>query len=174
MVNSMANKIKYGGKYISFKQAVMNETGMSAEQYTKEYDVYKHKVRNWNRATGNFGTEHALSPSETFYYYKKAQVKGYQNDLGEAIANVSSATSKKIPSNAFDIVVNRDRIAFHDFMYKKDKDGSERQNRYSQSAILLFELYDKEQITATQLHQTLLELADGLKQAIEDGMIGSE
>ena len=166
----------YRGKYVSYKKAVMLETGITAEEYTKQYDIYKHKVRNWNRATGNIGTDKALSPAETFYYYKKAQQRGYENNLAEAIANVSSATSKKIPANAFDIVATRDRVVFDKFMYKNDGNDNviERTNIYAQQARELFASYDKGEITATELHQKITDLADNLKEAQEDGMVGSD
>lgn len=171
----MANKIKYGGKYISYKQAVMRETGMTSQQYTREYDVFKHRVRNWNIATGNIGTDKALSPAETFYYYKQAQQRGYSNSLTDAIINVASTTTKKAPQSTFEIVANRDRIVFDNFMYKNvGGEIVERSNQYAQEAIKAFDAYDNGEIDAKQLHQKMLRLADGLKKSQEDGMVGSE
>ena len=171
----MANKIKYGGKYISYKQAIMRETGMSSQQYTREYDVFKHRVRNWNIATGNIGTEKALSPAETFYYFKMAQQRGYSNSLTDAIINVSSTTKRTAPQSTYDIIANRDRVVFDNFMYKNVAgEIVERSNEYAQQARNAFEQYDAGEINAQQLHQLMMKLADGLKKAQEDGMIGSE
>lgn len=154
----------------------MMRTGMSADEYTKQYDVFKHRVRNWNRATGNIGTDKQLSPAETFYYYKLSQATGRTYGLAEAISKVSASTGKEIPANAFDIVANRDRVAFDKFMYKQDASGNivERDNMYSRQAIHFFELYDKGEINATELHKVITALARNLKEAQEDGMVGSE
>lgn len=50
----------------SYRKEIIKLTGMTKEQYTKEYDVFKIRVRNYNRLTGA-----NLSASEQFYYYKK-------------------------------------------------------------------------------------------------------
>ena len=51
-------------EYTSYSKAVQQEFGLTKEEYTKQYDVFKHRVRNYVRATGDT----KLSAAREFFF----------------------------------------------------------------------------------------------------------
>ena len=70
----MATKVS--GQRGYFKQEVLKMTGWTKEEYTKKYDIFKHKVRNYNLVTGQ-----KLSPAEQFYYKLRADRKARRDNM---------------------------------------------------------------------------------------------
>ncbi len=68
-------KPKESGQRGYYKQQILKLTGWTSEQYTKRYDVFKHKVRNFNIVSGQ-----SLSPAEQFYYKLKADKRARANN----------------------------------------------------------------------------------------------
>lgn len=101
---------KYGrGDLNAMRNEIMMLRGWTKEQYTKAYDVYKHKVRNYNKITGS-----SLSPTVQFYYSQKADIKGYEKfDTMKTIESLSSSTGK--------ISSKSEKIALNDFNKRFEK-----------------------------------------------------
>jgi len=68
-------KLKASGQRGYYKQQVLKLTGWTSQEYTKKYDVFKHKVRNFNIVSGQ-----KLSPAEQFYYKLKADKRARANN----------------------------------------------------------------------------------------------
>ena len=77
-------------RFATMKAEIKKLYGWTDKEYTKAYDVYKHKVRAYNKLSGA-----QLSATEEFYYSRKALKKGGQL-FGrlETIERLSSATGK--------------------------------------------------------------------------------
>ena len=71
----MATRVVVGRReYKSFAAAVRAEMGLTKEEYIKEYDVFKHRVRNYVQATGD-----KISAAKEFFFYKMQQSKHQRN-----------------------------------------------------------------------------------------------
>lgn len=67
--------VKTSGQRGYYKQQILKMTGWSSEEYTKKYDVFKHRVRNFNIVSGQ-----QLSPAEQFYYKLRADRRARANN----------------------------------------------------------------------------------------------
>ncbi len=68
-------KLKVSGQRGYYKQQIMKMTGWTSDEYTKKYDVFKHRVRNFNIVSGQ-----QLSPAEQFYYKLRADRRARANN----------------------------------------------------------------------------------------------
>ena len=60
-------------KKINYKQSIQKLTGWSTEYYNKQYDIYRLKVRTFERETGK---SEKINVAASFYYTIKAQKSG--------------------------------------------------------------------------------------------------
>ena len=85
-------------KKINYKQSIQKLTGWSTEYYNKQYDIYRLRVRTFERETGK---SEKINVAASFYYTIKAQKSGKPlspQKRGILSTPALSTTKKRKPS----------------------------------------------------------------------------
>lgn len=183
----------------SYKKEIINITGMTKEQYTKEYDVFKIRVRNYNRLTGA-----KLSASEQFYYYKK-QIQTQLNrgmtmeqakqTLYPRLRDITRVSAQSVSEKKFEtltetqqerLVKNADIVEHLKVRYRGILEGSDTletlggsriQNTYKRQMQQLFNDYELGEITLQELYTETKNVANAYNDAknkiSQEALIGS-
>lgn len=187
-------------KITSYAKRTREITGLSKEQYTKEYDVFKIRVRNYNRATGS-----NLSASEQFYYYKKqmhyqlthgATEQQAKATLFDRLADISKTTAQAISKRKFDanaeniqrkIAQSTDIIEHLKTRYRGILDGDTKlttisgkiiENKWRRQMRTLFTKYENGKISLDELYTKTRDIANNFNdehyKETNDALIGSD
>lgn len=152
---------------MSFKSQIIKMTGWSSQEYTRKYDVFKHRVRNFNRITGQ-----DLKPAEQFFYKLRAESKGLPSNSIQDVISRMSATTKGSGKDLLKYVSKKD-VSFA---------GEHIKNRFSALSVKANSIetqnqmnkvindYDNNKISVEQLNDELTKIANEYKLKQKNGL----
>ena len=172
---------KVSGQRGYYKQQILKLTGWTSQEYTKKYDIFKHKVRNFNIISGQ-----NLSPAEQFYYKLRADKKARANNevVGtnynfiQTTLNKMSSQTKSVAKTLENAKIEKlaaEHILTRFAELSSDKNPNE---KYRTKFAELKEAYESGQLSLAEYNKQTTALANQYnkekRNANENGLIGSQ